>query len=84
MEVVSKAIEMTGRVDAHRHLFLDEALPIFGPKKVRVIILFPEADDLDESEWLHAAAVNPSFDFLNDPGEDIYSIDDGKPFNNKK
>ena len=84
MELVSKAIETTGTVDAHRHLLLDEALPINGPKKVRVIILFPGEDDIEESEWLHAASVNPSFDFLNDPEEDIYSINDGKPFNNKE
>jgi hypothetical protein len=26
----------------------------------------------------------PAFDFLKDPEEDIYSINDGKPFNDKK
>jgi len=84
MDVASRAIETTGIVDAHRHLLLDQALPIDGPKKVRVIILFPENDDFDEPEWLQAASGNPSFDFLKDSEEDIYSENDGKPFNHQK
>jgi hypothetical protein len=74
MDVASRAIETTGTVDAHHRLLLDETLPIRGPKKVRVIILFPEQDDIDESQWLQAASGNPSFDFLKDPEEDIYSM----------
>jgi hypothetical protein len=84
MDVASRAIETTGIVDVHRHLLLDQALPIDGPKKVRVIILFPEDDDFDESEWLQAASRNPAFDFLKDSEEDIYSENDGKPFNHQK
>ena len=84
MEIASRAIEMTGTVDAHYHLVLDDDLPIKGPRKVRVIILLPEEEDIDESEWLQAASGNPSFAFLEDPEEDIYSINDGKPFNDKK
>ncbi len=34
-------------------------------------------DDFDEPEWLEAASVNPSFGFLNDSEEDIYSENDG-------
>jgi len=30
---------------------------------VRVIILIPQTDDIDEAEWLRAAAGNPAFDF---------------------
>ena len=84
MEIASRAIEMTGTVDVHRHLVLDNALPIKGPRKVRVIILVPEEEDIDESEWLRAASENPAFAFLEDPEEDIYSMNDGKPFNDKK
>ena len=40
----------------------------------------PEPQDIDEVEWLRAAATNPVFDFLNDPTEDVYSPTDGKPF----
>lgn len=40
-----------------------------------------EAGEIDESEWLRSAASNPAFDFLEDPEEDIYTLADGKPFN---
>jgi hypothetical protein len=84
MEIASRAIEITGKIDAYRHLVVDDVLPIKGPRNVRVIILVPEEEDIDESEWLQAASENPSFAFLKDPEEDIYSISDGKPFNDKK
>jgi hypothetical protein len=84
MDVTCRAIETTGIVDVHRHLLLNETLPIEGPKKVRVIILLPEDDDFDETEWLEAASGNPAFDFLKDSEEDIYSENDGKPFNHQK
>jgi tetratricopeptide (TPR) repeat protein len=40
-----------------------------------------EDGEIDEREWLRAAASNPAFDFLKDPEEDIYTLADGKPFN---
>ena len=39
-----------------------------------------EESDLNETEWLQAAAANPSLDFLKDPEEDIYTLADGGPF----
>ena len=47
---------------------------------VRVSHLLPEESDIDEAEWLQAAAANPSLDFLKDPEEDIYMLSDGRPF----
>lgn len=82
MEVTKRAIEATGTIDVERHLVLDEPLPVAGPAKVRVIILLEEAD-IDEMEWLKAAAANPAFDFLKEPEEDIYTLSDGRPFNDK-
>jgi len=38
-----------------------------------------ESNELDEQTWLHAIATNPSFAFLHDPEEDIYTLEDGKP-----
>lgn len=32
----------------------------------------------DEEIWLNSISKNPVFDFLNDPAEDIYSLDDGE------
>jgi hypothetical protein len=80
MDVTMTAIETTGTVDADHQLSLDEALPVSGPMRVRVIVLYPLADGLDEDEWLRAAAQNPAFHDLGSPEEDIYSLEDGEPF----
>jgi hypothetical protein len=77
---MKKAIEITGTVDKMHRLLLDEPIPIAGPSKVRVIILLNEEADIEESEWLRAATINPAFDFLKEQGEDIYTAADGKPF----
>ena len=76
MEFVEKAIEITTTVDASRQLVLDEQLPLVGPTKVRVIILFHEEVDIEEKEWLRSASINPAFDFLKEPEEDIYTLSD--------
>ncbi|MFL5805921.1 MAG: hypothetical protein ACJ8CR_29815 [Roseiflexaceae bacterium] len=83
MDVTMKAIEITGTIDEERRLLLDTPLPISGPSRVRVIILFPEEQDITEQEWLYAASANPVFDFLKEPEEDIYSLADGKPFHDQ-
>jgi hypothetical protein len=78
-----KAIERAGIVDAQHQLVLDEPLPIAEATRVRVIVLFPDDTEIGETEWLCAAATNPVFDFLKDPAEDVYSIEDGKPFHDE-
>lgn len=86
MEVPMTAIEMTGTVDENHQLQLDGVLPFAGPKRVRVIVLSPlteNADDWNEMEWLKASLKNSAFDFLNDPEEDIYTLNDGKPFHDQ-
>jgi hypothetical protein len=80
MEATLTAIELTGTIDEHHQLQLDEVLPITGPKRVRVIVLYPLDEEWDETEWLQAAVRNPALADLSDPAEDIYSIADGKPF----
>jgi hypothetical protein len=74
-----KALEVMGTIDEQRRLHLDEPLPIIGPSRVRVILMLEETD-IDEREWLRAAAMNPAFDFLREPEEDIYTLADGKQF----
>jgi hypothetical protein len=81
METPLTAIEVIGTVDEHQQLHVDTPLPITGPRQVRVIVLYPADDAMDEAEWLRTAARNPAFADLNDPEEDIYSLADGKPFN---
>ena len=77
------AIEITGIVDAHHQLQLDEPLPISGPSRVRVIILVPEEAEIDEGAWVKASSTSPAFDFLKNAGEDIYTAADGKPFHDQ-
>jgi hypothetical protein len=84
MEILEKAIEATATIDADRKLILDEPLPVVGPTKVRVIILLSEEVEIDEKEWLRSAGVNPAFDFLKEPEEDIYTLSDGKPFHDQR
>jgi len=85
MSVPVRAIETTGVIDEASHLQLDTPLPVVGPSRVRVIVLFPEEEreDIDELEWLRAAMVNPAFDFLKDPEEDVYTLADGRPFDDQ-
>ena len=73
------AIETTGTIEQSGRIVIDEVFPVNAPTSVRVIVLFPEDEDLNENEWLRAATRNEAFDFLNDPDEDIYSLADGKP-----
>jgi hypothetical protein len=75
-----KAIELTGTIDAQHHLHLDSDLPLPGPQKVRVIVLYDPAEDTAQGEWLRNIAHNPAFAYLNEPEEEIYSLADGKPF----
>jgi hypothetical protein len=77
------AIETTGIVDDQHQLRLDEPLPIPGQSRVRVIVLVPEVEDISEEGWPKAASTSPVFDFLKDAAEDIYSVTDGKPFNDE-
>jgi hypothetical protein len=83
MEIPMAAIEMTGTVDENHKLQVDGLLPFAGPRRVRVIVLSPLTEiteDWDEKEWLKSSLNNPSFQYLQDSEEDIYTINDGKPF----
>lgn len=84
MQTATKAIETTGTIDAQHHLVLDGALPITGPTRVRASHLLPEELDINETEWLQAAAANPTLDFLKYPEEDIHTLSDGRPFYDEK
>jgi hypothetical protein len=81
-----RAIETTARVDDSRSLRLDADLPPDAPGSVRVIVLIPDADpsistdDPTEEEWLRFVMAGGAFDDLADPREDIYTMEDGKPF----
>ena len=72
-----QAIETVGEIDQKGNLILKAPLYLRN-KKVRIIILLSEQEDLDDQTWLQAIQ-NPAFDFLKEPDEDIYTINDGKP-----
>lgn len=73
-----KAEEIYATVDNKGKLHVDQPLS-FRNKKVKLIILAQE-DDITDEEWMKFLSTNPSFDFLKDESEDIYTIHDGKPY----
>ena len=79
-----KAFETTAIVENRDLLKLDRPVNLKNNKKVKVIILVNEGNDIEEKLWLKAVKNNPTFDFLKDTKEDIYSLQDGNPFNDKK
>ena len=79
MDIVLRAIELTGAIDEHGQLHLDRPLTLAEPGRVRVLVLLQEGS-LAEKDWLRAAAANPAFEFLKDPAEDVYTPADGMPF----
>ncbi len=78
-----KAIEALGTIERERRVLLDKPLPQGIAGRVRVLILVDE-DELDEGDWMRAAAQGGSFDFLKAPEEDLYSLADGKPFDDAR
>jgi hypothetical protein len=74
-----RAIEATGILNTQGQIQLDNPLPQDKSSRVRVILLMSEEEDLSEKTWLDAVSTNPSFAFLDDPEEDIYTLEDGQP-----
>lgn len=76
-----KVIEINSKTDKKGHLKIDYQLDK-SDSNVRLLILIDDNSDNDEEEiWIEAISSNPAFDFLMDNSEDIYSINDGEPFN---
>ena len=78
-----KAIEIKAKTDDTGNLKLYIPLKRKN-RQVKILILFKEDDELldNENVWLYSNSNNPSFDFLNEPEEDIYSLNDGEAVNN--
>ncbi|MBD3750461.1 MAG: hypothetical protein IE931_13300 [Sphingobacteriales bacterium] len=73
-----KAIELKSKTNQAGHLKIDLDLNVKN-SAVRVLILMDESEE--EQNWAAYALKSEAFDFLKEPEEDIYSIRDGKPFN---
>lgn len=77
-----RAIEISSKTDKSGHLKIDYMLNK-SERNVRILILLEEDSYEQEEEklWMNSISKNPSFDFLNEPVEDIYTLKDGEPFN---
>ena len=65
-----------------KRIILDEPfdLPPDAPLMVTVLSTPLEPESHSEEAWLRAMASSDAFDFLADPAEDIYTAEDGEPF----
>jgi hypothetical protein len=51
----------------------------FSKKDAKIVVLIKD-DEISENEWLKLAIAGKAFDFLNDPAENIYTMEDGEPY----
>lgn len=76
-----KAIEIVSKTDNKGRLKIDYQLNK-SDRHVRVLTLIGEDLEKDEEKlWLDSISKNPAFEFLNERSEDVYSANDGEPFN---
>jgi hypothetical protein len=74
-----KIIKTTGKLDSKNRLTLDVDLPFESNTKVNVTVSIDDVE-IDDLNYFNLVSSNTSFDFLKDPEEDIYTLEDGKPF----
>lgn len=77
-----QALESDGQIDENGYLRLNSSLPV-KDKRVKVIVLIPNEEEIFDSQWLKATKGNEVFNFLDDPAEDIYSMSDGEDFHDE-
>jgi hypothetical protein len=72
---IMKAVEIQGEIDGQHRLHADvpQSLPAGA---VRVIVLIPEEDE-GGAAWAAGVSSEWSAD-LNDPAQDIYTLEDGQ------
>jgi hypothetical protein len=78
-----KPIEVLGTIEEGGRVRLDEPVPAAVGDRVRLIVLVGE-NEPNELEWLRAAAQGGAFDFLRASEEDLYTLRDGKPFDDAR
>jgi hypothetical protein len=74
-----RAIEVTGSINTDGNLALDQPIDTIKPRRFRGILLFPDTDSAEIQEWPAAAINNSMRELLDDPEEDIYTLEDGDP-----
>ncbi|NDJ15942.1 hypothetical protein [Myxacorys almedinensis] len=78
-----RAIEITGSVDEEGFVQLDQPLAEAKLTRFRGILLFPEVDNSQDQEWSLSAIQASTGDLLDDPEEDIYTLEDGEPLDDE-
>lgn len=73
-----KIFQSKGTMKDQRELQLDVPLPFTANARVRVTV---SIDTDDEKGLLAFVANDPVFSDIFDDSEDIYTLEDGKPFN---
>lgn len=76
-------LELTGHVDKNGHVKFETDTP-FKQGDVKIVLIpISESneteDDIPVDSLLQVAQSGGAFNFLNDPEEDIYTLEDGKP-----
>ena len=77
MEAVEKLIKF----DERRNSLLSFGNH-FSKKKPKVVVLF-EDEETDELSWMKLGSKGQSFDFWNNPSEDIYTLAEGQTYKRK-
>ena len=78
-----KAIEIKSKTDKKGNLKINYQLNKSN-RNVRILILLeddPYHTDDEEKLWMDAVSDNPAFNYLFEESEDVYSVNDGEPFN---
>lgn len=76
-------IELYATVDQNGRLTTDTPVPALLNQRVKILIFPLISEEISETEWLKSISSNPAFAFLHEPSENIYSANDGKPFDDK-
>lgn len=74
-----KTLQFTGVVSKQNELLIDVPLPFSVNSRVKISISIDDNED-EGPEYLAAIAKNPAFKDIFDDSEDIYTLEDGKPF----
>ena len=77
-----KAIEVKAKTDDQGHLKINVPLQKNNQEVRLIILLYEDDEETEANNWLQFNSQNPSFDFLNEPEEDVYSVNDGEPLKN--
>lgn len=65
--------------------FLKSIKSLLPNQEVEIVVsTFPKNNAIADDDWVWATAISPSFDFLREEAENIYSLTDGTPIENEK